>query len=254
MTELIQTLEKASLDALPALSTQIDDGWLIRRSAGYSRRANCIMPQGPCSRDLTCKTDHAEQLYRADQLPCTFKLTAASQPDNLDEKLAARGYLRDAETLVLTRDLSCPPALPSQVLLLDRPEDMWLETWRSLSPREQQSDILVRLLDAIERPAIYAVVQREGTATGPVSIGCARAVVSDEWVGLFDLAVHADHRGQGYGRSLVDARLAWGFDQGARSAYLQVMEENATAQNLQKHLGFSEAYRYWYRTEARPKC
>ena len=59
----------------------------------------------------------------------------------------------------------------------------------------------------------------------------------------------AKHRGQGFGRGLLEARLKWGFEQGARLAYLQVMANNEPALALQRKYGFSESYRYWYRVQ-----
>ena len=60
-------------------------------------------------------------------------------------------------------------------------------------------------------------------------------------MGLFDLLVAPKHR---VGRGLLEARLKWGFEQGARLAYLA---NNEPALALQRKYGFSESYRYWYR-------
>ena len=68
-------------------------------------------------------------------------------------------------------------------------------------------------------------------------------------MGLFDLMVDPEHRGQGFGRGLLEARLNWGFEQGARLAYLQVMANNEPALALQRKYGFSKSYRYWYRVQ-----
>jgi GNAT superfamily N-acetyltransferase len=211
------------------------------------------MPLGPCSGELKAKIYHAEAVFTTDRLDCTFKVTATSQPAGLDEELDIRGYDRDAETLILTRDMAQPPIMPEGVRLRDRPDDTWLETWRALSPLTEHSDILLQLLQAIDVPAIYAVIMPTATDSA-IGIGCARAVISANWVGLFDLAVHPDHRGRGYGQALAKARLAWAYERGARSAYLQVMENNQIARRLQMRLGFEEADRYWYRIQSGSQC
>ena len=69
----------------------------MRRSQGYSRRANCVMPLGPCSGELKAKIYHAEAVFTTDRLDCTFKVTATSQPAGLDQELDIRGYDRDAD-------------------------------------------------------------------------------------------------------------------------------------------------------------
>ena len=44
--------------------------------------------------------------------------------------------------------------------------------------------------------------------------------------------------------------LTWGRSSGAERAYLQVHSENAPALALYRRFGFTEAYRYHYRTAA----
>jgi ribosomal protein S18 acetylase RimI-like enzyme len=78
--------------------------------------------------------------------------------------------------------------------------------------------------------------------------GLAVGVVDDDLVGLFDVVVEPDARGNGHGRSVSRAVLAWGASQGADLAYLQVHSENPSAVRLYRSMGFEEGYRYWYRT------
>ena len=164
--------------------------------------------------------------------------------ENLDETLAQLQYARDADTLVQTKRLEAHPASSSAISLYEGATDEWLETWRRLSGRNQHSDILRTLLNAISTPSAYVIARTAGQ-----SVGCARAVVSGSILGLFDLMVDPKHRGQGFGRGLLEARLKWGFEQGARLAYLQVMANNEPALALQRKYGFSESYRYWYRVQ-----
>ena len=151
---------------------------------------------------------------------------------------------RDADTLVQTMRLEARPASSSAISLYEGATDEWLETWRRLSGRNQHAEILRSLLNAISTPSAYVIARTDGQ-----SVGCARAVVSGSILGLFDLMVDPKHRGQGFGRGLLEARLNWGFEQGARLAYLQVMANNEPALALQRKYGFSESYRYWYRVQ-----
>jgi ribosomal protein S18 acetylase RimI-like enzyme len=72
-------------------------------------------------------------------------------------------------------------------------------------------------------------------------------VADGDWVGLFEIGTVPHRRRRGLASDLVHRLLAWGAGRGAEAAYLQVMEANAPARALYAGLGFTEAYRYWYR-------
>ncbi len=56
-------------------------------------------------------------------------------------------------------------------------------------------------------------------------------------------------RGKGYATILVAYLLAWGLEQGAKAAFLQVDQSNEAAIAVYKKFGFSTAYRYWHRVQ-----
>ena len=74
-------------------------------------------------------------------------------------------------------------------------------------------------------------------------------VVTGDWMGVFEVVVAQAFRGRGLGRKLMNALRGWAWGEGARRAYLQVMEDNQPAIELYRRLGFETEYPYWYRTE-----
>jgi ribosomal protein S18 acetylase RimI-like enzyme len=76
---------------------------------------------------------------------------------------------------------------------------------------------------------------------------CGLGVKQDRFLGIFDIVVNPRQRRQGCGKAVVEALLAWGKQEGARTAYLQVTAENEPARQLYAGLGFQEEYQYWYR-------
>jgi len=61
--------------------------------------------------------------------------------------------------------------------------------------------------------------------------------------------VEETQRGKGYGYGICAALLSTAQAAGARTAYLQVMQNNEIAQNLYRKLGFDVIYPYHYRVQ-----
>jgi GNAT superfamily N-acetyltransferase len=98
------------------------------------------------------------------------------------------------------------------------------------------------MVSLIAMPGGFATLNENGRA-----IGFGFAVYEREAIGLFDIVVVPSARGRGNGRILAGALLQWGWQAGARQAYLQVREQNEGARKLYAGLGFQEFYGYHYR-------
>lgn len=89
-------------------------------------------------------------------------------------------------------------------------------------------------------PFARLVVATADRAAGTAVIGyTCRWRVTDE-VHLLNVAVHPDCRGQGLGRTLLEAVLEEGRAVGSRSVFLEVRAGNVVARRLYRHLGFRE--------------
>jgi hypothetical protein len=86
---LERRIEEASLNNWPALRQMLFDGWVMRFSNGYTRRANSITPLYPSLLPAQEKIVACENLYREKQLPTIFRfLSFSSSADDLDALLA----------------------------------------------------------------------------------------------------------------------------------------------------------------------
>ena len=131
---MITHLEELSINAWPALQTMLVDGWVIRFANGYTRRANSINPLYASSLALDEKLRFCEALFQAHKLPLVFKLTPAVFPVDLDARLAAAGFAREAETQVQTLDLQTLQFQPAAGLILqDNLTDEWLQAYCRMS-------------------------------------------------------------------------------------------------------------------------
>ena len=238
----IRRLEAIADRAWPAVETRFHDGWELRATGpGIGRRVNSVAPNSAGVLSLEQKVATAEAFYRDRGLPAIFKLTAAARPSSLDAFLAARGYGLDAPVLILTRPLE--PGKASAPLLPETPSPEWLGANAAVPSHYGAAPAaFLALLARIPLRTGFAAAQEAGEVA---AIGMA--VANGAWVGLFEVGTLPQRRRRGLATSVVESLLRWGAGQGARAAYLQVMEANTPARALYARLGFAEAYRYWYR-------
>jgi GNAT superfamily N-acetyltransferase len=81
-------------------------------------------------------------------------------------------------------------------------------------------------------------------------VSCGLGVLDGEFFGIFDMVTAPGYRRQGCAHDLLSHMLVWARQEGAGSAYLQVLEGNGAAEHLYLRLGFRQLYRYWYRVRA----
>ena len=243
---MIRVVEELSMNAWPALQTMLYDGWVLRFADGYTRRANSINPIYPSSEDVHGKIQTCERLYRDRGLNVVFKVTSAVYPEALDDVLAGLGYAVDAQTSVQIADLGSMDKLPAQeATLAESLSGAWLAAFCEMSGiPERRKPVLRQMLHSIAPATCFASIRH-----GDQVIACGLGVLQAGFVGLFDIVTHSESRRQGHGTQLVLSILAWARQRGARTAYLQVMLNNAPALRLYSKLGFAEVYQYWYRVK-----
>jgi GNAT superfamily N-acetyltransferase len=248
---LSRRVEEASLNAWPAMHQMLVDGWLLRFAKGFTKRANSVVPlyppAGALVADIAEKVKFCENLYARERLQTIFRLTSigttqgSHQP--LDDYLSARGYDYRDPTLVLIAGLS-ERETSIRLRLLSLGE--WLDVYGRLSGLPEKTRTLHgAILRGMPQSCAYAVI---GDPARPLA--CGLGVLEQELLGLFDVVTSPAARRRGHGRALVSGLMAWGWQQGASRAYLQMTEDNAPARALYDSLGFAELYKYWYRVSA----
>lgn len=241
----LRLLEELSLNALPALQTLYYDGWVLRFSNGYPRRAHSIQMLYPSLLSLEEKIDYCQAQYTALGLRTVYKMTLAA-PEGLETALRARGYVEDAATSVRTLDLAgfelAPDVPDAEVEVEPRMSDAWADDFAHLNNeapvRVSSTRVLLDRLN-IESSFIRLRVGGETVAMG-------RGALDNGWLGFYEIATAPAFRQQGWGTRLMNTIIRWGIERGARNAYLQVMTNNAPALRLYSRFGFHEQYRYWY--------
>lgn len=244
---LIRRLEEAFFGAWPALAQIFDDGWVLRFADGYTKRANSINPTYPALDDAEVKIDRAEGWYRTRNLPPVFRVTPLADPNDLDQRLAARGYqaTNAARALYLPSLTAETPSLPASVTLrLDAgPHDGWLEASLAMTPLDpSRAATLRRMLDGIVPVARFGWLSENGQP-----LAAAFVVVQGPLMSTYHAVTVPAARRRGLMRALLGRLTAWAMEEGATAGGLFVVANNEAAGALYQRLGYEELYRYHYR-------
>jgi ribosomal protein S18 acetylase RimI-like enzyme len=244
---MITTIEELSLNAWASLQTMLYDGWVIRFANGYTKRANSVNPLYPSSMNIDEKLRFCESLYQEQKLPVVFKLTPAVHPGNLDDRLGENGYRKDSPTSVQMVDLeTIHVQASSDTEIQNSLSDEWLENFCAMSSISGLDQETLRgiLINIVPHHCFVSLTSDRRVVAGGLG------VLQEDYIGLFDIVTHKDFRNRGYGQQVVNSILAWGKENQAKTAYLQVMLDNGPALHLYSKLGFMEQYQYWYRIKA----
>lgn len=240
----IRRIEEASLNTWPALRQILYDGWIMRFAGGYTKRANSITPVYNSTLPVEDKIRYCESMYVRRGLPTVFRITPLADSPNFDERLHERGYEKIDVTSVQTCSLAAFKPQPTpNIEQWSGPLDEWVMIQHWLSGKTQTGcDLHRQIIERILGKKIPLAYMQDGEM-----VACGLAVVEGNYVGLYDFATANRHRNKGYAAEMARAAIQWGIKQGATTAYLQVMTNNAPANALYKKESFVEAYRYWYR-------
>jgi GNAT superfamily N-acetyltransferase len=218
------------LDLFPDLVTEPVGDWLLRSSpTATARRANSVLAFVPSGVE-----DAYERVVAHYDRPIAAVLPESAE----DELFRSHGWVReshDADTLFQIASV----ALVRRALRERR--------CGAIAPELQ--------VPAAETCHFRAIApERHGARVVEVRIGdraSGVAAYADDWVGFRSVEVAPGHRRQGLGLAVMDALLGWGAEQGATTAYLQVLGHNSPALALYGGLGFATHHSYRYLTPGR---
>lgn len=244
----IKTLELAGFASWPAEEVHKDSAWLIRLSSKlpYKRTnsINCLSHED--GEDAAKRLLNAQSIFKSADVQPTLRTTPLTPPALLAATSGPNWTAPFSESIVMTARLSNskPQSSPIGFQSFDQPAPEWIEDYLALTmDKTKDRATITRTLNEIEKPVRFIRAKQKD-----VCIGVAVSVVQSNLVGLFGLAVCKSARRQGLGRALSNAALVWGASQGATTAWLQVEADNTPARKLYDSLGFTERYRYAYRS------
>ncbi|MGI9494405.1 MAG: GNAT family N-acetyltransferase [Geminicoccaceae bacterium] len=245
----VARLERSMLTSWPALSTSFDGDWVIRLAKGVTNRSNSVTCLGNEAEDLEARIDRIEAVFERWSLPPTFRISPLASP-TLTDALDRRRWRRFDESIVMTADLPLHSEWKTEnsfeTEIAEAPDHAWLDTCcRIEGTRTTDAATLSRMFECLIPRAGYGRILKDDEIAA-----LAMVVVDHELVGLFEVMTAKKRRRQGFSRALVSDLFRFGEEQGAMKGWLAVAAENEPAVNLYRSLGFSEVYRYHYRSKA----
>lgn len=216
------------------------------------RRSNSALPPS-AERHPERALDEVEDFYRVRDLPVLVQVSPAERHTTLDAALDARGYRRDAPTLVLTAPVDrviAATARPHAIAvdIFEHATPSWRRAFGHLDGHDDSAAVAERVLAHIPAPAAYASVTLDGETAG---IGLFAAAAG--WVGIFCMATYPQRRREGIATAVLHAGARWAAGHRAAHAYLQVEQGNSRARQLYGRVGFARSHSYHYRVADQPR-
>ena len=250
----IRTLEKKAANGWMAFETHEYDGWEMRFGNGYTGRANSVSVYEDSTKRLEDKVVYCENLYKAQGLPCNFKVTDADK--ELSEYLLNRGYkvVTPSDVMILDTDseefakvlsdegIADNAEAFKDVIFSDEPAE-WFDSYFEFEgfTDEKKIETYKQFHANTKVTKLYVTLMHEGKVAAVAS--CA---IEGEYSLLHNVIVDKKYRGLGLGKKLCLAAIIKSKELGAKYSYLQVIKDNDVAVNLYNKLGYKKVYEYCY--------
>jgi ribosomal protein S18 acetylase RimI-like enzyme len=242
------TIEELSMNAWPSLQTVLYDGWIIRMANGYTKRANSVNPIYAYKNNLEEKIKYCETVYENNGLPVVYKLVECDEHTIIDSELEKLHYEQNDITSVQTcNNLTVLNNPINGIIVNNSFDNIWTNGFVECNKiKYEHIETIKKMLKNIIGNKIVVYKEINGEITG-----CGYGVIENNIVGIFDIIVRENKRGNGYGEEIVKSILSKAKTEGANMAYLQVVNTNTVAKKLYEKSGFKEKYKYWYRIKTK---
>jgi GNAT superfamily N-acetyltransferase len=239
-------LEAVSGRAVPVPDESWLGQWWLRAAPGLGARGNSARPLGDPGLPFDDALTAAAAWYSERALVPTVRAITGSR---VDSELGERGWIADDLRSLQTATVASMRrrlggVRPDSVQLSAQPSAAWLGRYREGTVPPTAASVLADVPEV----AFAMIPAADSGAPGSPAIAIGRATVEAPWVGFAAIEVDPASRRRGYSRAVMAALVEWAAPRGAVRGYLEVMADNQPAIALYASLGFTEHYRYTYRT------
>ena len=241
----IKNIENMLMRSWPAIKQEVYDGWILRYSMGYTRRGNSVSPFYESFFDHEEKFEYCERYFESKGLKVIYKLIEDENCFIIDKELEKRGYVKESLMSVQEAELSDIKFNVEGMIIENQFSEYWFDFFSvEMNLSENEAEALKIILKKNDDKNFY-VLKKEGDKMVAGGLG----VIEGDKLGIYNIYVSPDARGNGYGEEVVKRIMLEGRGRNVDFAYLQVAVDNIQALNLYKKLGFREIYKYWYRVK-----
>ncbi|MEU6196463.1 GNAT family N-acetyltransferase [Streptomyces sp. NPDC047061] len=223
--------------------------WELRAAAGFTRRANSVLPLGDPGLPLDAALTAVRRWYGERGLPAYVQTATGAEgtQELLCAELERRGWVREVSAELWTGGLApvADRAEGADVVLAREAGEDWLARYQ----RKGVSEVALKVLGS--GPSVwFATVPGKSAGDIPAAIG--RLVVDGRWAGFAAVEVDPELRRRGLATEVMAALARRALEEGASAAWLQVETDNEGARALYGRLGFAahHAYHHYRAPEA----
>ncbi|MBN2838233.1 MAG: GNAT family N-acetyltransferase [Fusobacteriaceae bacterium] len=234
-------IELLLMKAWPSLYEEEYDGWILRYSKGYTKRANSVNFISESLLRFEEKVNYCNEFYKGFNKSVVYKLIDDNM--EIDRKLEELGLEKREEVSVE----EC--LLDNLIIKESNGYVVWgfSEEWVTFFTKEnklsfQETLILKEILLKNDNNCFYVYEKEENQI-----VAVAMAVIFGENLCIFNVYVKDGFRKRNYGKKIVYKILEEGKKKNVKRAYLQVLESNKIAKKLYGKIGFVHKYSSWYR-------
>ncbi|MFI2644628.1 GNAT family N-acetyltransferase [Streptomyces sp. NPDC018610] len=218
------------------------------RRAGFTRRANSVLPLGDPGVPLDEALVAVRRWYGERGLPAYVQTATGAEgaQETLCAELERRGWVREVTAELWTGSLAPVADRPGgdgdvEVVLSRTADEAWLARYR----RKGVSEVAWKVLGA--GPSVWFASVPGEDASAPAAIG--RCVVDGRWASFAAVEVDPRRRRQGLASAVMAALARRALDEGASAGWLQVETDNAGARALYARMGFAAHHAYHHYRE-----
>lgn len=232
-------IEAATALGWPAQDEVNIAGWRVLTGLGAVGRVNSCWPLAFTHGNVEAAIDQVEAYYNAKGLPPQFKMIiGGAQPEDMPQRLTARGYRRTSHVGVMTAPIKLlAPEHRATITTCVTPAFASVVTETSPTPLDGKERL--EILSRVPKKSSFGSISINGEM---VAVGLA--AFTGESAGIASMRTKREHRQKGYARSILRAVAAGAMHQGARTLWLQVETDNVPAKHLYESEGFRVAYQY----------